>query len=146
MSKIPMWKNNRPCKPLRRQYRPHPGGLEASARNLPWLPPQFLTQESWNLGSLEVMIEDTGFCLFPFLVRALVFLCECLETRVKLDLTYLANVHLDQMEDLNMKLGLWFGQCELGADDPAGGLGRRSSGKTLNEMGRNLRSKVKRSP
>ena len=39
------------------------------------------------------MTEHTGFYLFPFLVRVLIFLPECLES---LGLIHLENVNLDQ--------------------------------------------------
>lgn len=53
-----------------------------------------------------VISEDAGFQLFPFLVRILVFLLACLESMIKLDLTYLSNLNLGQTEDLNMETDL----------------------------------------
>ena len=50
--------------------------------------------------------EDTGFHLFSISERELAFLLECLGSMVKLDLIYLANVTLNQAEDLNMETDL----------------------------------------
>lgn len=66
--------------------------------------------------------EDTGFHLFSISERELAFLLECLGSMVKLDLIYLANVTLNQAEDLNMETDLWFGECELGAGYSTGGV------------------------